>query len=155
MVGVDGVAGVPGMAGVSGVASVVGMATVAHMAVVADVAVVAATMLLPMLANQEPSVSLPLSSTAWLGSLGDFQSRHQDFIRSCNRGAVFGRSQENVAVAVGEGSRSAVHTPSPALTRSLGPSSLFPSEQEEAEIELVCTFGLLRVLLRATLLAHF
>lgn len=33
--------------------------------------------------------------------------------------------------------------------------SVFPSEQEEAEIELVCTFGLLMVLLKAISLAHF
>lgn len=41
------------------------------------------------------------------------------------------------------------------LREQLGPSSGLPSEQEEAEIELVCTFRLLMVLLKAILLAHF
>ena len=44
---------------------------------------------------------------------------------------------------------------SPPASGEAQPLSLLPSEQEEAEIELVCTSLLLMVLLRAISLAHF
>lgn len=134
------------------VAGVVGVADVANVAVVAAAVL---SLHLLMLANREPSVSRPLSSAAWLGNLGDFQSRRGGFIRSCNRDAAFGRSWGHLPVAAGDSGGSALHVPSPASTRMLRAWSLFPSEPEEAEIELVCTFGLLMVLLTATSLAHF
>ena len=142
-------------------ASVAGMTTVAvvaFVAFVADVAIVAATVLslhLLMVANQEPSVSFPSllqrGSRIWVISRADTE---------VSPGAVTGVLSLDEAGAISQGPRAmvaalphALHLPpSP---KSSGLLSLFPSEQEEAEIELVCTFGLLMVLLKATSLAHF
>lgn len=151
VVGVDSVAGVPGTAGVVGVASRAGMATVTTMAAVADVAVVAAAVLslhLLMLANRELSVRLPLSCVVRLGTVGDFQSRRGGFTRSGHGGprsrrcclwmkpGHHQRPWTKAAVLL----HTRHHPPSPRSSRLLRP---FRSEQEEVEIALVCTFGLL------------
>lgn len=97
-----------------------------------------------------------LSPPVQLGNVGAYQRRQRGFIRSHNWDACVWRKLGRFTS--GGWWRRALwvctHS-SPSASGEAQPLSPLPSEQEEAEIELVCTSPLLMVLLRAISLAHF